>query len=383
MADSSDNRAVTALFRAFGGAGKPDVVEASQLTSRRGMHVGEVCLFALLVPLTVLVAVGDWLCGWLGTTVGLVAALPVAFVALNALPFALFGKNDAGLWRRWLCLSVVWAGFHLKSGGVTGVVAWMWIGVLGLNAVAFLGLAAGKMRTPRGRLVLLVSLHALALGAGWLWGWWWAVAGGAMIAAVYCWSVLRPCCQWLGPVVCRTGGSDVRITIDDGPDPRDTPVLLDLLDRYETRAVFFMIGEKAAAHPDLVREVVRRGHEIGNHTMTHPQGSFWCAGPWRTGREIGNCQQVIETITGVKPRWFRAPVGHRNWFTHPVAAAQGLRVMAWSRRGYDAVERDAAVVLNRILPRLSPGDIVLLHEGTPIAADVLEGVLRRLKIVRG
>ena len=138
-----------------------------------------------------------------------------------------------------------------------------------------------------------------------------------------------------------------------------------------------MIGEKVRAHPELAREVIRRGHEIGNHTLTHPQASFWCAGPWRTRREIAGCQQIIEEITGIKPRWFRAPVGHRNLFTHPVATDLGLRVMAWNRRGFDAVEKDAEKVLARILPDLSPGDIVLLHEATPIAAEVLRGVLEK------
>jgi peptidoglycan/xylan/chitin deacetylase (PgdA/CDA1 family) len=87
---------------------------------------------------------------------------------------------------------------------------------------------------------------------------------------------------------------------------------------------------------------------------------------------------VLEDITGVKPRWFRAPVGHRNFFTHPIATALGMQVMAWNRRGYDAVETDASKVLARILPGLAPGDIVLMHEGTPIAAEVLEGVLEML-----
>ncbi|MEX1115730.1 MAG: polysaccharide deacetylase family protein [Akkermansiaceae bacterium] len=169
------------------------------------------------------------------------------------------------------------------------------------------------------------------------------------------------------------------ITIDDGPDPYDTPVLLDLLDRHQTKAVFFMIGLKVLEHPELAREVVRRGHQIGNHTLTHPQASFWCAGPWRTRREIAECQRVIEEVTGTRPRWFRAPVGHRNFFTHPIARALGLEVMAWNRRGFDAVEKDVQKVLARILPNLQAGDIVLLHEATPIAGKVLAGVLTTLE----
>jgi hypothetical protein len=69
-------------------------------------------------------------------------------------------------------------------------------------------------------------------------------------------------------------------------------------------------------------------------------------------------------------------VGHRNFFTHPIAAEMGLQVMGWNRRGYDAVDSDAGRVLERILTGVLPGDIVLVHESTPIAAEVLDGVLR-------
>ena len=165
------------------------------------------------------------------------------------------------------------------------------------------------------------------------------------------------------------------ITIDDGPDPHDTPLLLDLLDKYQTKAIFFMIGEKVRAYPELAREVIRRGHEIGNHTLTHPHSTLWSAGPGRTRREIEGCQKVIEEVTGVSPRWYRAPVGHRNLFTHPVVHDLGMNIMAWNRRGYDAVERNPEVVLKRILPHLTVGDIVLLHEGTPIAETVVTAVL--------
>jgi peptidoglycan/xylan/chitin deacetylase (PgdA/CDA1 family) len=213
---------------------------------------------------------------------------------------------------------------------------------------------------------------------GFRYGWPWAIAGGALIAAFYCVAVLRPSGQWLGPVKTDTGDRSILLTIDDGPDPKDTPTLLDLLDHHGRKAVFFMIGEKVAAHPELAREVLRRGHLIGNHTMTHPQASFWCAGPWRTRREIAECQRTIQEATGFEPKWFRAPVGHRNWFTHPVCGDLGLEVVAWSRRGFDAVETDAAKVLERMLKGLAPGDIILMHEATAIVGEVAEGVLQTL-----
>jgi peptidoglycan/xylan/chitin deacetylase (PgdA/CDA1 family) len=345
------------------------------------MHAGERRFLAVWVPLTVVVATGDALCRWLGAGTGLLLAVPAGFLALNLLPVALGGRNPVSQWRMWLLVCTVWALFRRDAGLPVAIFAWGWITLFLLNTAACLLSGCRLLLGGQGnsavfqRLLILVGLHLLALGAGWYRGWPWAVAGGGVIAALYCWAVLRPCCQWLGPVRCVTGDRSILITIDDGPDPRDTPRLLDLLDQYQVKAVFFMIGEKVEAHPELAREVLRRGHEIGNHTMTHPQAAFWRAGPWRTRREIAGCQRAIERVTGFTPRWFRAPVGHRNFFTHPVAGALGLEVMAWNRRGFDAVEKDASKVLDRILTKLGPGDIVLVHEGTPIAAEVLAGVL--------
>jgi peptidoglycan/xylan/chitin deacetylase (PgdA/CDA1 family) len=376
-----DNRAVSALFRVFGGAGRQVVADAGKRADCRGMHGGECAALAILVPLTVLVALGEQLVHVFGMTAGCLLAVPLGLVALHVLPFCLGAKSQSMQWRLWLTACVTWAALRREGGGVVGVFSYVWIGIAVMNLAAALVLgwqASMRWSGKSGiawRMSLLVLVHAIAVGMGFIWGWPWALAGGAAIALICCRAVLNPYCRWLGPVHCTTDSDEIVITIDDGPDPHDTPVLLDLLDRYQTKAIFFMIGEKVRAHPELAREVVRRGHEIGNHTLTHPASSFWCAGPWRTHREIAGCQQVVEELTGKKPRWFRAPVGHRNLFTHPVAGILGLEVMAWNRRGFDAVERDAGKVLARILPHLTHGDIVLLHEATPIAAEVLEGLL--------
>lgn len=385
MKDFRDNRAVSALFRVFGGEGEVVIADAREVVDRSGMHGGECALFAILIPLTVLIAIGEGLVRGLGVAAGCVLAVPAAFVALNFLPFLLGAKHQRVQWFLWLSAMVIWAACRRNAGGVVGLMAYVWIGVAVLNFAAGCVLdwrAAMGLPGKSGvflRISGLILVHGIALGIGFRFGWPWAIAAGAGIGAAVCEAVLRPGCQWLGAVYRTTDFPGVLITIDDGPDPDDTPVLLDLLDLYQTKAIFFMIGEKVRAYPELAHEVVKRGHQIGNHTMTHPQASFWCAGPWRTRREILECQQAIEEATGVAPRWFRAPVGHRNLFTHPVSGTLGLRVMGWNRRGYDAVETDAAKVLARILPDLGAGDIVLLHEATPIAASVLTGVLAAAK----
>ena len=183
------------------------------------------------------------------------------------------------------------------------------------------------------------------------------VMAASHLSLVY--GTLKPNCQWFGPVVTRfvPEGEEVWLTIDDGPDPEDTPRLLDLLDAASAKATFFVRGDRVRTHPHLVVEILRRGHGLGNHTFTHPQASFWCVGPRRAAREIGDCSDALREITGVAPRLFRAPVGHVNPFVGPAAAAHGMRLVGWSARGFDGVTHRAEprAVVGRILRDLRPG----------------------------
>ena len=195
-----------------------------------------------------------------------------------------------------------------------------------------------------------------------------AASHGALLAGT-----LRPNCRWFGPVVTgfEPAGGEVWLTIDDGPDPRDTPRLLDLLDAADARATFFVRGDRARAHPGLIEAIARRGHGLGNHTASHPQATFWALGPGRLRREIGACSEILREITGHAPRLFRAPVGMVNPFVPPAVAAAGLRLVGWSARGFDGVvrhARDAEGVVARIVATLRPGGIALLHEGRRDAA---------------
>lgn len=190
-----------------------------------------------------------------------------------------------------------------------------------------------------------------------------AVSHGALAFAT-----LRPNNPIFGPIITRfePEGEEVWLTVDDGPDPHDTPRLLDLLDSHGARATFFLRGDRALAHPALVEEILRRGYGVGNHTLNHPQATFWCLGPGRMAREIGGCSDVLRGITGQEPGLFRAPVGHVNPFVHQAAARRGMHLIGWSARGFDGVDRHAVhpeAVVARILDGLRPGAIILLHEG--------------------
>lgn len=186
-----------------------------------------------------------------------------------------------------------------------------------------------------------------------------------------------PKCAWFGPMITRLPftTSGVCLTIDDGPDPSTTPALLDLLDEHQARAVFFLIGDRAARHPDLVHEIARRGHVIGNHSQTHPSATFWILRPWALWREVAGCQETLRGIMGKAPLWFRPPVGHHNLFLASLLRALGLTMMIWNCRGFDGVNRDVPAILRSIGRGLRPGAIILLHEARPICVEVLRGTL--------
>ncbi len=381
-----ENRAVSSLFRVFGGEEVSPAADRRVATAEVGMHHREMLALALLIPATVLVAVGDVMVRWIGLPVGMIVAVPAAFLTLHIVPFLVPVRTAKSQWHLWFSLCFLWGLFHIERGGMMGLISYIWMAVAVMSAVAVgvlgwrKGMALSGKSGVRVRWGILVGMHAVAVVLGFLGGWQFAVLVGFFSAAACGWAILHPSSQILGPVYTTTDFDGIFITIDDGPDPHDTPRLLELLDSDGRKALFFMIGEKVLKHPELAREVIRRGHEIGNHTQTHPQASFWCASAARTRREIEQCQQTIYGITGVKPQWFRAPVGHRNLFTHPIAAENGLRVMGWQRRGYDAVERDVEKVLGRILPKMVNGDIILVHEATPIAVEVLDGVLKSQRV---
>jgi peptidoglycan-N-acetylglucosamine deacetylase len=192
---------------------------------------------------------------------------------------------------------------------------------------------------------------------------------------------LVPRCAWFGPLICSlpVGSDGVCLTIDDGPDPEHTLALLDLLDQHQAKAIFFLIGDRSARHPELVREIAKRGHLIGNHSQTHPAATFWALGPWRMWAEIAGCQQTLTQITATAPRWFRPPVGHHNLFVAAPLRALGLKMLMWNCRGYDAVEKNPALVLRRLEKDLRPGAILLLHDATPICEEVLGSTLAMLQ----
>lgn len=201
---------------------------------------------------------------------------------------------------------------------------------------------------------------------------------------------LIPRSTLLGPNITRLPREaalrgEVAITIDDGPDPDVTPQVLDILDRYQAKATFFCIGRLAAQHPDLCREIVKRGHCIENHSLSH-NWYFSLLGPWGIHREVQGAQSVLAKVSGRTPRFFRATAGLRNPELEPVLAHCNLLLCTWSKRGFDTRVNDANAVLHSLTHGLQGGDILLLHDGSaartaagkPVILDVLPRMLDEL-----
>ncbi|WP_431271136.1 polysaccharide deacetylase family protein [Dankookia sp. P2] len=233
-----------------------------------------------------------------------------------------------------------------------------------------------------------IWLHAAALGivvtepAGWPGAAGLVAANHAVLACG-----MRPRSAMLGCNLTRVarpapGASDlVVLTFDDGPDPAVTPRVLDLLDRHGAKASFFVIGQRAARQPHLLREIVARGHSVENHTHRHPL-SFAAWPPGAMLREIRRAQEAIAEACGHAPQYFRAPAGLRSPLLDPVLAIAGLRLISWTRRGYDAVSSCPDRVYRRMTRNLGAGDILLLHDratvGPCMALQVLPRLLARL-----
>lgn len=185
-----------------------------------------------------------------------------------------------------------------------------------------------------------------------------------------------PGAQGLGQVYTRfvTSRPTLWLTIDDGPDEHDTLPLLDLLDRHGAKATFFLIGERAARWPQLVREIIRRGHEVGHHTHTHPTATFWCATPGRIDAELDEALAVFQRI-GVRPRRFRAPAGIKNFLLDRALSRRGLQQVGWSLRSDDCRITSPEKLVASAAHRLQPGTIVLVHEGPSVHPTVrIQGI---------
>jgi len=173
-----------------------------------------------------------------------------------------------------------------------------------------------------------------------------------------------------------TAKREVWLTLDDGPDPEDTPRILALLAAHGAHATFFVIGDKAAAHPTLIRTIVAGGHEVAHHTQTHPLKWFWCASRATVRRELDAGLATLRAA-GVEPTRFRSPAGIKNLWLAAALRERGLTCIGWSARGLERWHRDPGSVATQVLRFVRPGAILLLHEGPGVPAPIRVEAIRR------
>ena len=192
---------------------------------------------------------------------------------------------------------------------------------------------------------------------------------GTLCAAWYAFAtvgVLFPGLEMYGPIVSH-GPADrrsVALTFDDGPHPVTTRRILAALAGTRHRATFFVLGEKARRHPDVLREIHAAGHTIGLHGDRHDRLHAFRM-PWTVHDELVRAARAVEEATGVRPRFFRPPLGHTSITTTAGARRAGMVLVGWATRGLDGMRgRTAEAVVARVGRDMTDGAIVMLHDAS-------------------
>jgi peptidoglycan/xylan/chitin deacetylase (PgdA/CDA1 family) len=221
--------------------------------------------------------------------------------------------------------------------------------------------------------------------------WPWALAAIGTNQVLLTGLGLWPRSRLLGPNLTRLpqaaiARGEVALTFDDGPDPALTPRVLEVLDAHGVRATFFCIAEKAARNPELTREILRRGHAVENHSNSHEHTFAFLLLRGLRG-DLAAAQSTLAALTGRPPRFFRPPMGFRNPLLDPVLHEMGLKLVSWTRRGYDTRQGDPARVAAELERGLAAGDILMLHDGyaalapsgSPVVLEVLPRLIAELR----
>ena len=170
----------------------------------------------------------------------------------------------------------------------------------------------------------------------------------------------------------------VALTIDDGPHPLITPLILEALKQAGVKATFFIVGKKAEEYPELLRRIVAEGHEIGNHTYSHarltklPPAQIWA--------EIRACDEVVRRLTGVKMRYLRPPGGGYDEQALRVVQAAGYSLALWTDNTGDWRKPPVQTIVHNALRKIAPGGIILMHQGDPVSVEAIPMIVRGLRL---
>lgn len=183
-------------------------------------------------------------------------------------------------------------------------------------------------------------------------------------------------------------GDQIYLSFDDGPDPEWTPQVLDLLKAAAIRATFFVIGQNAVKHPQLIRRIENEGHDLGNHTWCHRHPLFLRSK--EAQREVRDATYALEDLTGNTIRWFRPPHGYLRQCMIDQADECGQTTVLWSVSARDWGPFTSTKAISSRLMNANAGDILLMHDGhrlinhpnktCPALPDLIKGLSdRRLK----
>lgn len=192
-------------------------------------------------------------------------------------------------------------------------------------------------------------------------------AAAAVSATIAGYQSIAPTGQLFGKAFfgLPTASKLVALTFDDGPNDPHTLNLLDVLAKHSVRATFFLIGRYVRQRPEVVSEIARRGHVIGNHTFTHPMLTIQSAARIRS--EINDCRQAITDAIGEHSNLFRPPFGARRPGVFSLVRELGLEPVMWNVTGHDWNASSSDYILQKVMPKVRGGNVFLLHDGGHVA----------------
>ena len=228
--------------------------------------------------------------------------------------------------------------------------------------------------------LIILAVAALLLMTVNVQYWWLLIVLAVIYLYLLVMGSVKICSGFYGDTFCKGASSDNKLTLtfDDGPDPEHTAQILEILEKHEVPATFFIIGNKAEKQEDLLRQIISKGHIIGNHSFSH---AFFYDLYRRKKMEqdLMKTEGLLLRVTGKKPFLFRPPYGVTNPVVAKVAKKLGYKVIGWSVKSLDTVLKDADKITERVVERLHPGAVILMHDNRDVTPKALEMIITRAK----